>query len=262
MIPKLDVADLRFGYHRRPVLKDIGFTVAPGRLVSLVGPNGSGKSTLLKCLLHLLKPQGGRVRVDGREIHRLSRLEVARTLTYVPQKIQRIFPHSVFDVVYMGRRPHLGWRGGRRHKERTWEVLSRMGLADLAVDPFTELSGGQQQKVLIARALAQETSLILLDEPTSNLDIWHQLDVLNMVRELVDRKAVTVVMALHDLNLAAKYSDTILMLKAGRLTALGEPRAVLTPENIASVYKVDTIVAATERQPYVIPIRQRAAAVS
>jgi iron complex transport system ATP-binding protein len=262
MKPKLDVEHLRFGYHRRPVLKDIGFTVAPGRLVSLVGPNGSGKSTLLKCLLHLLKPQGGCVRVDGREVRRLSRLEVARTLTYVPQNIQRVFPHAVFDVVYMGRRPHLGWLGSRRDKERTWEVLTLLGLADLAVDPFTELSGGQQQKVLIARALAQETGLILLDEPTSNLDLWHQLDVLNIVRELVDRKAVTVLMALHDLNLAAKYSDDILMLKAGRLTALGEPRAVLTPENIASVYKVDTFVAAMGKQPYVIPIRQRAAAVS
>lgn len=257
MIPKLDVENLTFGYTHRPVLEDIGFRVAPGRLVSLVGPNGSGKSTLLKCMLHILKPQRGRVRVDGREVSRLSRLETAKTLTYVPQNIHRIFPHSVFDVVFMGRRPHLGWFGNQRDKERTWEVLSLMGLADLAVNTFTELSGGQQQKVLIARALAQETGLILLDEPTSNLDIWHQLDVLNIVRELVAKKAVTVIMALHDLNLAAKYSDDILMLKNGRLTALGEPHAVLTPENIASVYSVDTFVASRGGQPYVIPLRQR-----
>jgi iron complex transport system ATP-binding protein len=162
----------------------------------------------------------------------------------------------------MGRRPHLGWIGHRKDQDCIWEVMETMGLTELALKAFTELSGGQQQKVLIARALVQDTGLILLDEPTSNLDIWHQLDVLNVVRDLVKTKGVTVVMALHDLNLAAKYSDDILMMKTGLIKALGSPASVLTPENIASVYNVDTYVASRHDQSYVVPLRQRQAAAS
>lgn len=253
---KLDVQNIVFAYNSKPVLNDICFQVESGRLVSLVGPNGSGKSTLLKCIDNIISPRRGKILVDENEIKRLSRIRTAKVLTYVPQNIQRVFPHSVHDVVFMGRRPHLGWIGQQKDKEKVWEVLDLLGLVDMAMKAFTELSGGQQQKVLIARALAQETGLILLDEPTSNLDIWHQLDVLNVVRQLVTDKQVTVIMALHDLNLASRFSDDILMMRAGRITAVGTPEDVLTQINIAEVYDVEATVAFQGNTPYVVPLRQ------
>lgn len=253
---KLEVDSLVYGYDRKTIIKGISFQVAAGRLVSLVGPNGSGKSTLLKNIIRILTPWQGSVYIDSKDVKKMSRLETAKTVTYVPQSVQRVFPHSVYNVVYMGRRPHLGWFQGNRDKDRVWEVIDMLGLTELALKSFTELSGGQQQKVLIARALVQDTDLILLDEPTSNLDIWHQLDVLSVVQKLVKNNSITVVMALHDLNLAAKYSDEILMMKHGRLSALGDPTSVLTPENISEVYNVASHVASLESQSYVIPLRQ------
>lgn len=257
MTAKLEVQGLRFGYNNSEVLKGIDFKAMPGRLLSLVGPNGSGKSTLLRCMNNILTPSQGLVAVDGREVRSLSRMEAARIMSYVPQSIHRVFPHSVFDVVAMGRRPHLGWRGGGRDKEKVWEVLDRMGLVELAMNPFTRLSGGQQQKVLIARTLVQETGLILLDEPTSNLDIWHQLDVLNVARTMVEEKGVTVIMAMHDLNLAARYSHDLLMLKDGQVVMTGGPEDVLTRDNIADVYNVDSQVREHDGTPYVVHLRQR-----
>jgi iron complex transport system ATP-binding protein len=157
----------------------------------------------------------------------------------------------------MGRHPHLGWKSSRQDKEKVWDILDMLGLLDLAMNSFTELSGGQRQKVLIARALAQETGLILLDEPTSNLDIWHQLDVLNIVRRLVEEKGITVITAMHDLNLAARYSHDLLMLKNGSVQMNGAPQTVLTRDSIAAVYHVDARIASMGDIPYVIPMRQR-----
>jgi iron complex transport system ATP-binding protein len=257
MIPKLDVHNLTFSYIQRPVLQQVGFSVDQGKLLSLLGPNGSGKSTLLRCITKLLVPQKGRISVDGQDIRRMSRLKTAKIITYVPQSIHRVFPHTVYDVVFMGRRPHLGWVGGDRDREKAWQVLELLGLTDMAMQLFTQLSGGQQQKVLIARAMAQDTGLILLDEPTSNLDIWHQMDVLSIVRRLVKENGTTVVMAHHDLNLAAKYSDEILMMRNGKVTATGTPREVLTKANIAEVYHVDVHVNTEPDMRFVVPLRRR-----
>ena len=254
---KLDVRNISFSYNSAKTLRDVCFRVGRGRLVSLVGPNGSGKSTLLRCVNNILSPEHGRIMVDEREVRRLSRMETARTLTYVPQSIHRVFPHTVFDVVHMGRRPHLGWKTGSRDAEKVWETLDLLGLVDLAMNSFTELSGGQQQKVLIARALAQETGLVLLDEPTSNLDLWHQLDVLNIVLALVEKRDVTVIMAMHDLNMAAKHSHDLIMLKNGRVVAAGPPQTVLTRSAIAEVYNVDARVERCDGLLYVIPVGQR-----
>ncbi len=259
MTPKLEVQGLRFGYNSAEVLKGVDFHVASGRLLSLVGPNGAGKSTLLRCVNNILTPARGRVLADGREVRRLSRMETARIMAYVPQTVHRVFPHSVFDVVAMGRRPHLGWRGGAKDREKVWEVLDRLGLVELAMNSFTRLSGGQQQKALIARALVQETGLILLDEPTSNLDIRRQLDVLGVARSLVEEKGVTVIAAMHDLNLAARFSHDLLMLKDGRVVTTGGPEDVLTTDNIAEVYKVDSLVKRHAGAPYVVPLRRRPA---
>jgi iron complex transport system ATP-binding protein len=156
----------------------------------------------------------------------------------------------------MGRRPHLGWLSSDDDEEKVWDVLRMLGIEDLGMSNFNELSGGQQQKALLARALVQEAEVLLLDEPTSNLDIWHQLDVMNIIRNLVDKKVITALMAVHDLNLASRYSDRMIMMKDGKIVAAGEPSYVLTPENIESVYHVEAAVRRQSETPYIIPLKQ------
>ncbi len=254
MIHKLEIRNLRFGYSNSAILKDLFMAVADGKLVSIVGPNGSGKSTLIKCIDRILTPSAGELFVDHRDLHKLSRRELARRIAYVPQNAMRVFPHSVFDVVVMGRRPHLSWGSSAGDKEKAWEMLQLLGIEDMALHSFNELSGGQQQKVLIARALAQETGLILLDEPTSNLDIWHQLDVMELLRQLVRKRRLTAIVAIHDLNMAARYSDRILMMKHGRILANGSPDEVMTCDNLEQIYGIRVSIKRAEESPFIIPI--------
>jgi len=253
---KLQVKDVVFGYTGTHILKDICLEIRASSLVSIVGPNGAGKSTLLKCIDRILNVKTGMITVDGKDIKQMGRLEVAQNLAYVPQSSNRVFPTTVFETVMMGRRPHLSWFDSKKDEEKVWEVLELLGIEDLALSIFNELSGGQQQKVLIARALVQETGIILLDEPTSNLDIWHQLDVMETVRKLVREKQVTAIMAVHDLNLASRYSDSIIMMQQGKIIAAGSPGSVLTSENIAEVYGVEARISTHAEVPYVVPLRQ------
>ncbi len=252
---KVKVNDVCFGYSSTRILDNVSVEFERSSFISIVGPNGAGKSTLLKCMNKILSPESGDIYVDGQELKRMKRKEVARNLAYVPQSSNRIFPTTVFETVMMGRRPHLGWLTKENDKEKVWQVLEEMGLEELALSSFDELSGGQQQKVLIARALAQDTGVILLDEPTSDLDIWHQLDVMENVKRLVRTTNVTALMVVHDLNLAARYSDRILMLKDGKIIAVEDPVSVITPDNIASVYGVEAHVHTHEGTPYVIPLK-------
>lgn len=254
MIIKLAIRDLCFSYNSHKVLQDFSLNVGDGQVVSIVGPNGSGKSTLIKCIDRLLVPSSGDILADRCSITTMNRMELARTIAYVPQNSLRVFPNSVFDVVLMGRRPHLGWKGDTRDDEVVWEMLRLLGLENLALSAFNELSGGQQQKVLIARALAQETGVILLDEPTSNLDIWHQIDVMEILRNLVKKRDITALIAIHDLNMAARYSDQIVMMKRGKIVAAGKPESVLNGENLESVYGIRANVRMTEDIPFVIPL--------
>ncbi|MDD2439032.1 MAG: ABC transporter ATP-binding protein [Methanosarcinaceae archaeon] len=253
---KLKVKDVIFGYSGTNILENVCFELGASELVSIVGPNGAGKSTLLKCIDRILTPKTGCVSVEEKDLREMGRLEVAKTLSYVPQSTVRVFPSTVFDTVLMGRRPHLSWFSGEKDKEKVWQVLELLGIEALALSSFNELSGGQQQKVLIARALVQETGVMLLDEPTSNLDIWHQLDVMEVVKKLVREKKVTGLMAVHDLNLASKYSDRIIMMKNGKIVAIGSPAQVLTSENIAAVYGVEADVSIQAKIPYVVPLKQ------
>lgn len=256
MMIQLQAKGIVFGYNSSPILKDVSFEIGPSRLVTIVGPNGSGKSTLIKCIDRILAPERGSVLIDRRDVTKMDRMEIARNLSYVPQSSARTFSSNVFDTVLMGRRPHIGWLSSSDDEERVWEVLRLLGIEDLAMSGFGELSGGQQQKVLIARALVQETKAMLLDEPTSNLDIWHQLDVMNIVRDLVKKRRMTALMALHDLNLASKYSDGIIMMKKGRIMAAGDPASVLTPENIEAIYNVEVAVRSQSEEPFIVPIKQ------
>jgi len=251
---KLKIKAVTFSYASSPVLENICLELAPSQLLGIVGPNGSGKSTLIKCIDRILKPQKGSILLDEREITKMSRMEIARRMGYVPQSSSSLFSATVFDAVLMGRRPHLSWRSSEGDMEKVLEALELLGIKDLALREVNELSGGEQRKVLLARALAQEADVLLLDEPTSNLDIRHQLEVMNLISSMVKEMNISAVMAIHDLNLASRYSDKIIFMKDGMVYAAGEPSSVLIPENIRVVYGVDAIINQDSGKPYIIPL--------
>jgi iron complex transport system ATP-binding protein len=253
---RLRVKGVSFGYGSVEALNNITFEVRDGELLSIIGPNGSGKSTLLRCIDKILKPKKGVIMVDERDILRMNLKESARTVGYVPQSAVNSFPFTVFDVVLMGRKPYISWGVGKRDIELVSEILEFLGLSSMAMRYFNELSGGERQKVLIARALAQEPELLLFDEPTSNLDIRHQLEVLEVVRNLKGEKGVSVIMAMHDLNLASRFSDRLIMLNSGRIFATGTPEEVLIAENIREVYGVEVEVSQRDGgHPQILPLK-------
>ncbi len=252
----IEVKNLRFSYGTADVLKGLSLNIEAGQFVSIVGPNGSGKSTFLKCLNNINRYKSGQILIEGQELKKMKRVEIAKKIAYVPQGTKRSFPTTVFETVLMGRRPYVGWTSKKSDEEIAWEMLSELRLEDLAMRDFDELSGGQQQKVLIARALAQDTDIILLDEPTSDLDIWHQLDVMENVRRLVNKKHVTAIMVVHDLNLASKYSDRMVILKDGTVQVVGKPSEVLNAKNIADTYDVESHVYEHGGMVCVMPMKQ------
>jgi iron complex transport system ATP-binding protein len=253
----LIVKDLEFCYTSKTILNKISLELRPREMLGVIGPNGSGKSTLIQCIDGLLKPKMGSILLDGNDLKNISRKEMAKKVGYVPQTTSRsFFPSTVLDTVLMGRRPHLGWRSSNKDVKNVISVLRLIGIEDLAMRDINELSGGQQQKVLIARAIAQDPSILLLDEPTSNLDIKHQLEVIEIIREKVMERNISAIMAVHDLNLAAKYTDRIIMMKEGKIFAAGTPEEVLTTENIRYVYGVVAeVINNNGSSPHIIPLR-------
>ena len=238
----LEARGINFAYKGDKVLKDVHAEVERGEVVSVVGPNGAGKSTLLKCVAAIHKPQEGYVRVDGIDPFVLSRREVAKQLAYLPQSPLFRFPVSVFDTVLSGRRPYFSWRPSPDDMEKVEQIIEALGLSSLAARDMDQLSGGQRQKVLLARALVQETRYLLLDEPNTGLDLRHQLELLESVAALAKGKGIGVFMALHDLNLAARFSHRILMIHRGEIIAQGTPFEVITMERIREVYGVEAQV--------------------
>ncbi len=252
---KLRVKNVEFGYNSTLVLEGISMDLDRSEIIGIVGPNGAGKSTLIRCIDRILTPGGGAILLDETDISTLSRMEIARKMGYVPQTTTRVFPATVFDTVLMGRRPHLGWKSGDADVDKVLEIMELLGIMEFAMRDFNEISGGQQQKVLIARALAQEADIILLDEPTSNLDIRHQLEVMDIMTNIVRKKGISAIMAIHDLNLASRYTSRILMMNGGRIFAAGDPESVLTAENIRRAYGVEALVKSDGERPYIIPVR-------
>ncbi|MEU9073117.1 ABC transporter ATP-binding protein [Kitasatospora sp. NPDC048538] len=218
------------------LVHDVVLKAAAGQVVGLVGPNGSGKSTLLRCVYRALRPAAGAVLLDGAELHALPAREAARRVAALPQEHSAEFDFTVAEVVAMGRLPHRSGLGGPGPDDRARcaRALRRVGAEHLAGRGFPSLSGGEKQRVLIARALVQDPRLLVLDEPTNHLDIAHQLDVLALVREA----GPTVLTALHDLNLAAGHCDLLYVLRAGRIVASGPPAEVLRPDLLAEVFGV------------------------
>lgn len=240
------------GYDDAPVIEDVSFSVSQGEIVGLLGPNGVGKSTLLKAAVGLLDPLEGTIRIGGRPSTAFQRDELAREVGYVPQTESAAFPRTVFQTVLMGRKPHFGTRPGPRDRAVVATLLDRLDIGDLAMRDVNALSGGQRQKVILARALAQEPRALVLDEPTSDLDVRHELAVLSLLREEAPN-GLGVVHAMHDLTLAARYSDRLVLVADGEVYASGPP-SVLTPEAISDVFGIAARVHETADGLAIIPI--------
>jgi len=252
---RLKVKNVEFSYASVPILKDICIELAASEMLGVVGPNGAGKSTLLRCIDRILKPQRGSILLDESEIKKMNMLELAKKLGYIPQSTSQVFPATVFDTVLLGRRPHVGWRSGEKDRKKVLKSLQMLNIEKFAMRDINELSGGQQQKVFIARALTQEPDVLLFDEPTSNLDIKHQLEVMEIIKSIVREKEISAIMAIHDLNLASRYADRIIMMNDGEIFSAGDSVSVLTPESIKRVYGVEAEVHNIHGRPYIVPIR-------
>lgn len=232
----LSVEGLSFSYHQRVVLRDIAFALVPGRLVALLGINGVGKSTLLKCCNRILSPSGGKVMLEGKDITAMSRREIAARVGYVPQKSGGA-DISVFEMVLLGRHPHSFWGPGPADEQMVEEILYLLQLDSFASRQFPTLSGGEAQKVLIARALAQDPRVLLLDEPTSSLDLKNQLMIMELLKHLAHHHKLAVLVVVHDINLALRHCDQLLLLKDQRIRWSGEAAAV-EREVMEEVYEV------------------------
>jgi len=250
----ITIKGLTFGYNGSRILDGLDLVIGDSQILGLVGPNGSGKTTLIKCIDRILKPKGS-ILLNGTEIESIGRTEIAKRLGYVPQSSSTPLATTVFDAVLMGRRPHISWRVSDFDLDKVSEIIELLNLEGLAMRDFSQLSGGQKQKVLIARALAQEPEVLLLDEPTSSLDMRHQLEVMEMIASLVREKKISAVMAIHDLNLAATFADKLAILKGGKIFAAGDPADLLNSENIREVYGVEAVVKNDLDRPYIVPLR-------
>ncbi len=248
----LQAQGISFAYDRRPVLNGLDFRVGAGELCSILGNNGAGKSTLLKCLVGILRVQAGEIILGGEEIRNLHRREMARRMAYVAQRGGGDERLTVFDVVLMGRRPHITWGVSDRDLEVVEEIMADLELQELALRYVDELSGGEFQKVVIARALAQEPGLLLLDEPTSNLDLKNQLEVMGTVKRMVDERGIAALMAIHDINLALRFSDRFILIAGGNILAYGGLE-VINPENIELTYGVKVCIERVDGRDMVIP---------
>ena len=236
---QIDVSRVGVTIDQVPIVEDVCLAVQPGEFTGIIGPNGSGKSTLLRTIYRALRPVTGTVRMGDEDVWRSSARASARRTAVVAQETPSDFDFSVTEVVLMGRTPHKGMLEGDTPED--WDIvasaLERVGLIDKATRVYASLSGGEKQRVLLARALAQQSEVMILDEPTNHLDIRAQLDLLELVREL----GLTTIAALHDLNLAAAYCDRLFVMSAGRLIATGETADVLTPDLLATVFGVRAI---------------------
>jgi iron complex transport system ATP-binding protein len=244
MTPLLAATGVSFAYSTLTTLSDIDFVLECGALRGLIGPNGSGKTTLLKLLTGILPPARGLVEYQKTDLRTLTRREIARQIALVPQELNVQFGFTVRQMVMLGRTPHVGALAGPTHKDReiVQAVIALTEIEDLADRVVTELSGGEQQRVVIAMALAQQPQVLLLDEPTVHLDINHQIEILDLVRKLNRERGLTVLATMHDLNLAALYFDDLVMLEKGRIVAQGKAREVLDPERIRAVFHTTVLI--------------------
>lgn len=241
---RLDAFSICHRYDIITAVDSVSVSLESGEFIGILGPNGSGKTTLLRVLAGVLKPCAGAVLLDGEDIHKMPPKLVARKIAVVAQNGYIPFPFSVRDMVMMGREPHLGRfsRESRRDTDVISQAMTATGITHLAKRSVLDLSYGERQRVIIARALAQEPGILLLDEPTSHLDPGYRMEIMDIFKSLSRRKNIGVMAVLHDVNLASQYSDRLILLNHGRKVADGLPEEVVTKENMESVYGVDTVI--------------------
>ena len=234
----IEARSVFFRYHQDWVVQDVSFRVEKGEFIGVIGPNGSGKTSLLKILYRLLVPQRGEVFYEKNPLQQMDRAEIARKVAVVPQETHSLFPFHVMEIVLMGRSPYLGHLmfETKRDLEIARKALEWTDTLSFSERPIDELSGGERKRVFIARALAQEPEVILLDEPTATLDIHHQIDFLERILDLNHEKGLTIIMASHDMNLASEFCDRLILLKGGKIDQVGPPKEVITKENVERVY--------------------------
>ncbi len=253
----LTVAGVKFRYNSHPVLEDISFSLPRGKVLALLGVNGAGKSTLLKCMNRILKPESGIIRIGDKDISSFTRNEIATHFGYVPQRHSEQ-PMTVFDLILLGRKPYIKWAPTEKDLRIVENIINVMGLGHLATRQASQLSGGEVQKIVLARALAQETKILLLDEPTSNLDIKNQLQVMALMKKAVTSQGLTAVVSVHDINLAFRFADFFLMLKDHRIHTL-TPKEKITTHMIEAVYGISVAMGCVCGHTVVVPVEPREA---
>jgi iron complex transport system ATP-binding protein len=250
----LHVQDLSFRYNSHPILRDIGCNAAPGEIVAILGPNGAGKTTLLRCLNATLRPHTGTVLLGEQDVLALSRREIAQSMAYVPQQIEP--PRmAAFDAILLGRRPWIGWDMRRDDILKVQSIINQLNLTDLALRHVDAISGGELQKVAIARALVQEPRVLLLDEPTSSLDLKNQHAIMRFIRSVVHIHHLTALMTMHDLNLALHYANKFVLLKEGTVFCAGGEE-VITPDMIEAVYGIPVTIERLCGRHVVVPLSE------
>jgi len=254
----LNVKDLNFSWGTNEVLKGVDFSIESDEVVSILGVNGAGKSTLIKCLNGILKPEVGTIEIIANsevpeeislvDISSLDLVGLSRVMSYVPQSVRTSFSMDVFDVVLLGRKPHIKWRITEYDRNKVSETLRYLNLEDFAFRKFDQISGGERQRVIIAKAIAQDPNLFLFDEPTSDLDLKNQIQIMKGIKKLIKESdsPKSALIAIHDINIAARYSDKIMLLDNGSIKAFGPPKSVLTEQNIADVFGVKSFVELTD----------------
>lgn len=244
--------DLSLSYGKREIWGGLNFVIDRPGLVGILGPNGVGKSSLMYVMNRLMKPTAGRVTLDGRDVWDMTYQDIARKVAYVPQFSEETFSMSVLDTVLMGRYQKSGFAVTDEDLRAVSECMRQLGIIDLAGRDFGELSGGQHQRVMIARGLAQATEVLLLDEPTSNLDVSRQMGVMKLLRDIARERQMIIVTICHDLNVASRFCDRLIMMSQGRIAGDGAPEDIITPENLCAVYGVEADVTTVDGRPYAI----------
>ncbi|MBW2568938.1 MAG: heme ABC transporter ATP-binding protein [Deltaproteobacteria bacterium] len=257
----VEIKKISFSYSENVVLKNLCFSISEGEFFIIIGPNGSGKTTLMKIITGLLKPKQGKLKIFDRHLKDYARKDLAKTIALVPQMTLVDFPFTVTELVLMGRSPHLSTLGFEQEKdlEIAKNAMALTDIEHLAHRSLDRLSGGERQRVFIARAICQEPKIILLDEPTASLDLAHQVKVMDLMEKLKKEIGFTVIMISHDVNLAAMYSDRLLLLNAGEIVGIGQPGSVLTFESLEEVYNCKLLVDENPfgKFPRVIPVPKK-----